>query len=449
MEEKRAKRKEAKRREIQKKQQALLEEKMKQQEEELQEFDVNREEESQAMKGALHAVIVAAKLAPQGPSAEEQALLREQERIKQEMLARQTEQLRKLEEEAEKEERETLAAREKQMEERKQKALEQKKREMEARLAAAQSSANTAEEIEAMKKAHEEELILYAESIDVERERQNEKLKKKLEAKRAKKRREAQKKNQEDLEKELEEQKREAEELKKDREKEEEKNLLMSALQVVPEEEIEEAIELVLEQRHSKETTDMLRRHYVERSQILRDALESLFQEKIMQRNKLQKEMNAEGRLPEEINAAIKELELQYEAKQNEVEHKVRSEVEARHAEELLELRQRQLNEISDAFKQLAPEDVLKRKQMEDASREAEEIEAFRRQMEKDREERIRRIQEEKNKMEDEIKHQNEEELKKIEKEHEDRIMRERKLAEEQMQARRALMLKEQEEMQK
>ena len=41
------------------------------------------------------------------------------------------------------------------------------------------------------------------------------------------------------------------------------------------------------------------------------------------------------------------------------------SALDKRHAEEQLALRQRQLSEISHAFEQLAPEDILKKKQAE------------------------------------------------------------------------------------
>ena len=68
-------------------------------------------------------------------------------------------------------------------------------------------------------------------------------------------------------------------------------------------------------------------------------------------------------------------MEAKYEVLQSDVQFEATSALDKRHAEEQLALRQRQLSEISHAFEQLAPEDILKKKQAEQAQRQEEDRE--------------------------------------------------------------------------
>ena len=112
-----------------------------------------------------------------------------------------------------------------------------------------------------------------------------------------------------------------------------------------------------------------------------------------------------------------------------------------RHAEEQLALRQRQLSEISQAFEQLAPEDVLRKKQAEQVQRQEEELREFKEAMDREQKDQIERIKAEKEKFEEELRKKNEHEMKEIELQHR-KVMEEERVQAEKRYVKRAAILK-------
>ena len=99
---------------------------------------------------------------------------------------------------------------------------------------------------------------------------------------------------------------------------------------------------------------------------------------------------------------------------QSDVQLEATSALDKRHAEEQLALRQRQLSEISHAFEQLAPEDILKEASRTSAKarRRAPRIQRSYGPEQKDQ---IERIKAEKEKFEEELRKKNEDEMKELE----------------------------------
>ena len=126
-----------------------------------------------------------------------------------------------------------------------------------------------------------------------------------------------------------------------------------------------------------KETSHLISQQYDERTSVLTEAMEDLFQRKARERTAMLGKMKADNVDEAHVVKAIEQLEAKYEVLQSDVQIEATSALDKRHAEEQLDLRQRQLAEITHAFEQLAPEDVLKQKQAEQAQRQANELQEF------------------------------------------------------------------------
>ena len=81
---------------------------------------------------------------------------------------------------------------------------------------------------------------------------------------------------------------------------------------------------------------------------------------------------------------------------------------EVKHAREQLALRERHLSEVSFAFSQLAPTDVVRREEAEEAEREAQAMKEYQESLAAERAERLARIQKEKEDFEAELRRRNE-----------------------------------------
>ena len=102
-----------------------------------------------------------------------------------------------------------------------------------------------------------------------------------LKAKRAKKALELKKAQQDEMREELREQEKERHELQAKSAKEIETKMLEGIMiRGTDENRIDEAIEIVMHDRHAKETSYLIAQQYDERTKVLRDAMEDLFERK-------------------------------------------------------------------------------------------------------------------------------------------------------------------------
>jgi hypothetical protein len=373
----------------------------------------------------------------------------ENDRRKQQLQARQEQERKRLEAEMAAEAEREAAAKIKESEAARRAQLDSKRKEMELRLNAMNLS-NT-EEVDRVRREHEHELAQYEASTDEERRRQKEKLDRQLEARRAKKAKELKRKQDEEMAVELSRQAEAAASLEAEAAARKEKEAVQKALLTQPEvitaDKAGEAIEMIMQQRHTTETADLIARQYAERAKVLKAGLELLFERKREEQADMMEALREAGATQSDVESALQALQRKYDEEKSRTERAVIEDIEVKHAQEQLALRQRQLGELSNAFQELAPEDVLRRHEAEEASREAAKLREFQTKMLKDKEERLAKIKREKESFESNLRRQNEEDLAKLDADHAAQLSEERKRAEDQLNLRKERLMREQEEL--
>jgi len=198
---------------------------------------------------------------------------------------------------------------------------------------------------------------------------------------------------------------------------EKEKNILTEAFtsNEVPPEKYNECVEMILQARHSRETSKLFSIQFNERASLLRGKLNNFFKEKAKQKQALLNEM-AENSIPEEEKAEkLAQADLDFTQQQQEIENEVTSGLEGTHKQQIIELRQRHTNEINSIVNELTPDNL--KKQMEELlkQQQEEDLQAYKELMEKEKQQRLQKIEEEKKAFQERIRRQQEEELKRIE----------------------------------
>ena len=118
--------------------------------------------------------------------------------------------------------------------------------------------------------------------------------------------------------------------------------------------------------------------------------------------------------------------------------------LEAMHAQEQLDLRQRQLGEVNANFEKFGPSELLDDHLAAQAKRQEEEVAAFKDRMDRERMERVEALKKEQRELADRLQRENEKEIRRVEAEHEARLEVEKAAVEVKMRERRAEMLKQQ-----
>ena len=337
----------------------------------------------------------------------------------------------------------------------KQQALEAKRAELEASVAA--RNVRTHEEFERLKAQFSEEAQQYAEAVGDERQRQNAKLQERLAAKRDKQRRALQRQQEAEREALALQQARTAAETKAAQELELEQQALrrvlesgalLGAADAVPSEDVVgEAVETVLKQRHMREMSDLLAAQYGERTSVLRRALEDFFDARRDEQAELRRGMEDEGYPEAQIANALLDAKGKVPELQAALEKSVLSELEVKHAREQLEVRQRHLAELATSYQRLAPQDVLRNAEAEQAMKEAEELREFQERMEKERVERLEQLRRERASMEERLRLENEAEIRRLEEEHANQIAAETQRTEAVLRRQREKLEREQAEL--
>jgi len=329
----------------------------------------------------------------------------------------------------------------------KQRAIEQAKMEQERLSQAGENNENV---ITALQSKLEGEIMRHKADQSNKKDARRKRMQERLKAKRAKKALQLKKAQHEEMQEEMREQEKERHEQEAKTSKEVEAKMLEGIMiRGADENRIDEAIEIVMHDRHAKETSHLISQQYDERTSVLTEAMEDLFQRKARERTAMLGKMKADNVDEAHVVKAIEQLEAKYEVLQSDVQIEATSALDKRHAEEQLDLRQRQLAEITHAFEQLAPEDVLKQKQAEQAQRQANELQEFKEAMDREQNDQIERIKaEKKKKIEDDLRRKNEEELRAMEAEHHKMMELEQREAEKKIRARKEALLKEQESQQ-
>jgi hypothetical protein len=204
-----------------------------------------------------------------------------------------------------------------------------------------------------------------------------------------------------------------------------------------------------MRKRHARETADLVARQYGERASTLRRALEGVFDAKRDEKVRVVDGLAAAGASQGEVDAALAVLDLRYEEAAAAAQKAALEELDVRHAGEQVGLRQRQLAEISDAYRELAPQEVLLRAEADAAAAQAAELASFQADMEKQRAARVAAIAAQKAAVEEELRRANEAEMARLEQEHAAAVAEETRRSDEQLRVRRERLMKEQQEQQR
>ncbi len=149
------------------------------------------------------------------------------------------------------------------------------------------------------------------------------------------------------------------------------------------------AIEGVLRKRHADETRTMLERQFNERNGRLKAAVGSILQDKAAEKREMLAMLELSGATAEELEAAIVDLNEKFSHSIQISKQEILSELEAKHAAQLAELRRSQMAELTDAFAQLSPQDVLRRQQAAEREEQAAQMEAMKKRLLLEREKKL------------------------------------------------------------
>jgi hypothetical protein len=287
-------------------------------------------------------------------------------------------------------------------------ALAAKRREFEARLAG--RNATTDDEMRALKEEFERDAAAHADAVAEERARQQAKLQERLEAKRQAKQRELARRQERERAALLSSQAAAASEARAAEELSRERAALSRVLHsgdaVVAAGSAGDAIETVLQQRHTREMSELFALQYSERVATLRSALEELFEARRLEKVELLQRLEDDHAPEDVVHTAVAQLEARFERRRAEVERECVAAMEVKHASQHIDLRQRQLNEIASTMQELAPQDVARRAEAEQAMRDADELRRFQVEMERERVERVERNRREKEAFEERMRQQ-------------------------------------------
>ena len=264
-----------------------------------------------------------------------------------------------------------------------------------AQQAALQAASGDQAAVARMKEEHAAELAEYSKTLEASKAAQQRKLEAKLEARRARKAKALARKQA------LERKDAEGAHARaaasaaamaaQDAEKAALKKILEDGS--IPPERKADAIEAVLGERHARETAELLAAQYAERQARRKAMLETLYEEKRGIIAEAVEEAREGGASDAEVDELIAGLQQEFEGRAAAEGAELGREMEAEHARQVIELRQRQLAEVSDAFSSLAPEDILRRHEMETAAAEAAELADFQAEMEREKERRLAELE--------------------------------------------------------
>lgn len=149
------------------------------------------------------------------------------------------------------------------------------------------------------------------------------------------------------------------------------------------------AIEGVLRTRHADETRAMLQRQFQERNDRLKSSMSSILQDKAHEKRETLGMLEQSEATPDELEAALMDLNDKFSHLVQISKQGIHTELEAKHAAELAELRRAQMAELTDAFAQLSPQDVLRRQQAAEREEQAAQMEATKKRLLLEREKKL------------------------------------------------------------
>jgi len=303
----------------------------------------------------------------------------------------------------------------------------------------------TQEELQRIKAEQEAEMAEYTAAMASNREEQDRKLNARLEARQARKARALARKQDEERKSSQVKNARALGAIESLTASQREKQALLDVLEdgsLTPDRKAE-AIEAVLGQRHARETAELMAQQYQERQNRKKALLEGLYEEKRGEMADAVDAAKTDGASAAEIAEVMQQINDSYKSRIANETGALSQELEGQHASEMITLRQRQLAEVSEAFSALAPEDILRRHEMEEAAKEAQELAAFQAEMESEKQRRMAALKAAQADAEAKWRSEQEGEMRKLEEEHQRMLRQQEEQARRQTEAREALARKD------
>lgn len=191
----------------------------------------------------------------------------------------------------------------------------------------------------------------------------------------------------------------------------------------IPAGKMRQFVEMVMEERHSAELASLLSSQYREKSSLLRDTFNELFDRKARDRQSALDGLLSRGAGEDERLQALATLDEKYSTEQRALEQKLSASIDAEHIDAQLKLRSRQTTELVSAVRQMLPDDANKEIARLDAEQEEQ-----RQLFAKEKDDRMQKIAEEKKRFEEELRRRHEEEIRKIEQENDELLRKEKEM---------------------
>jgi len=361
-----------------------------------------------------------------GDTAKQQQLLQEQQLRQSDMLAKQQREHRELSEQAEDDVREQCRKSDHELDEQKQMALSEQRERYDRECLLAGKTLSE-EEFQQLMNAHKEAQAKIEANYEQERQRGKQNVQDKLLARRRARELRLAERQEVELQTELASQQQERDKLSMDQAKTLEDSKLKESLKDVEGAAAESLIYTVLRQRHTKEAVHLEDQLERERKARLAQARSDMADSRAEQRDILvaanEKELmdlmgNTAGLTANELEDRKRELEDKQRLQLSDfdkltvqmidrAEKDIKPHLEVEQVNARLSLKEKHLNELSDAMASLNPGEVLIKQAQEDALRASEEAAAYREstlkqmreEMERQKEERKRRDEERKKRM--------------------------------------------------
>lgn len=214
---------------------------------------------------------------------------------------------------------------------------------------------------------------------------------------------------------------------------------------LVPDKQLTEAIQMILKERHGKEMTTLLSANFDERIHALKQAVEGLIKEKSEAKVKLVESLTTGGKDNDAIQKEVFKLDEEYSGKQFEVEKRATGQLEDKHLQNQMNLRQQQLQEMATILALYTDSDSLNRLQNSTGKTQEEELHAYKEKIEAEKRQREEELLRERNETEQLMRLKLQEDLQKIQSNMEE----EQKRAEVEIDRKKRELARQREEMEK
>jgi hypothetical protein len=188
------------------------------------------------------------------------------------------------------------------------------------------------------------------------------------------------------------------------------------ARNVVPQRNMYEAIERILNPRHSSAMSVLLKKNFNERIDALRLAVQTVLDEKALNRVRLLESMVAAGISEGEVQQSLRALDEEYATMQLLVEGDVTRSLEPLHMEQQITMRQQQLLDVSSLVGLYSDPDSLGKLQ-ESSKSQAEELEAYRQLVESEKKLREEKLAVERKEIEERLRQQHDSQVQQMQEE--------------------------------